>query len=322
MMKTYKFGIIGAGFIANRFTTVLKENERANIVAVVDKDTEKARKFAEKHGVPRVLSFDELWNEELDAVYVGLPNNAHVPVTVEALNHGLNVICEKPMAMTVALMDQLLEAQKAAGRILMEGMWSRCLPVFDKINEWIQTGRIGEVRMIDSSFSENPPFVPEHRLYNPELGGGSMFDVGIYNIAYAIGLLGTPSKVDGMAVIGKTGVDEQAVITMEFENGAIAYSSCGFQTKTIADARIYGTKGYIWSPDFYKADLCVLYDDAGNEIERFTDSFTDGFVYEIEHFISLLDKGVTESDRLTLTDSMLYAKIYDELRGKWGIANY
>lgn len=316
---TYRFGIIGAGFISNRFTGVLRQNPKAQIVAVTDLCLEKAKDFAERHQIPRACTSEEFWEQDMDIVYIGLPNHAHVPMAKEALSRGIHVLCEKPMAMTEKDAVELAESAGKANRLLMEGMWTRCLPVYRKIREWIEADRIGEVRLIDSSFSGNTPFDPESRLYRKDLGGGSMFDIGVYCIEFATGLLGKPIDICGQAVIGKSGVDEQALISLQFENGAIAYSSCGFQAKTITDARIYGTKGSIWVDDFYRSPLCVLYDNDQKQVERFTDSFEDGFQYEIEHVISLLEAGKTESDLNPLADTIAVAQIYDCLRKRWNI---
>lgn len=313
----YRFGIIGAGFISNRFVNVLKKFTSAQAVAVADIDLAKASAFAEKHKISKTCTMEKIWQADVDIVYIGLPNSAHVPVSKQALENGKHVLCEKPIAMTEKDARDLVETAKRHGLFLMEGMWSRCLPVYRKIQEWICAGKIGKVRLIDSSFSEKNQFLPQSRLYNKSLGGGSMFDVGIYNIDFATGLLGRPIDVDGTAFVGSTGVDEQAVISLSFKNGAIAYSSCGFQAKTIADARIYGSNGFIWVKDFYKSNLCILYDNDSNEIERFTDVFDDGFQYEIEHVLQQLDHGKTESDLITLEDSIISAQIYDKLRTKW-----
>ena len=313
----YRFGIIGAGFISNRFTTVLKQNANAEIVAVTDVVLERAQDFAAKHEIPAACTAEEFWKQDMDIVYIGLPNPAHVPTAKEALSHGLHVLCEKPMAMTEKEALDLIDTAKQANRLLMEGMWTRCLPVYQKIQQWIRDGKIGSARLLHSSFSGAVAFDPNSRLYKKELGGGSMFDIGVYSIEFATGLLGKPKEICGQAHVGSTGVDEQAVISLMFEDGAIAYSSCGFEAQTSPDAWIYGTKGSILVKDFYKSNLCVLYDSEGNEIERFEDFFEDGFQYEIEHVMDLLESGKTESEIVPWEDTILSAQIYDYLRKQW-----
>ncbi len=321
MEKVLRFGIVGAGFISTRFTSVLKGAIGVEPVAVAEMDSEKAKEFSQKFGIANVYSSAEelCENSDVDAVYIGLPNHLHLPIAMQCMKMGKAVICEKPMAMTVDDAEMFRQTAQENDVLLMEGLWTNCLPVFRKVKEWIDTGKVGKVRLIDSSFCGQGVYDPNSRLFNKKMGGGALYDVGVYSVRFAMGLLGVPQKVTGVATLSETGVDELSIVNMTYLDGAIATSSCGMLVNSVARASVYGTSGSIQiEKDFYTAKQCTLYDNDGNVVQTFTDEFEDGFIYEIEHFRDLYFAGKKQSDIIPLSDTVECAKIYDSLLAQWG----
>jgi len=201
----------------------------------------------------------------------------------------------------------------------MEAMWSRFTPAFIKAREWVRDNRIGQVRLINASFCFNFPFDPKHRLYNPALAGGSLYDAGVYPIEFSTGILGeNPEKVTGVASICDTGVDDYAAFSMNFKSGALASLSCGLTAATSQDAYVYGTDGHIIVHSFLGSRKCDLLDNGNNLVESFETAFDDGFIFEIMHFAELYRNNKTESEIMPLKDTIACAGVFDELMRQWG----
>ncbi len=315
-----RFGIIGLGGISNRFASVLNTVEGVELAAVASSDEARAVEFAKKHHASRASkSYTDLLEDKgVDVVYIGLTHNFHYDIIKLCLTYGKGVICEKPMTLREKDAQELAALAKEKNVLLMEAMWSRFTPAFIKAKEWVNIGKIGRIKLIHASFCFNFPFDPSHRLFNPALAGGSLYDAGVYPIEFTTGILGeNPKQVSGFASFCETGVDDYAAFTMSFESGTLASLSCGITAVTNRDVHIYGTDGHIIVYDFLGARKCELLDNDNNLIERFETSFDDGFIFEIEHFADLFRNGKTESDVMPLKDSIACAGVFDELMRSW-----
>jgi predicted dehydrogenase len=319
---TVRFGIIGLGIIAARFATVLNTVPGVQLTAVASSDPAKAAAFAEKFGAPKAYDnyLDLIRDSEVDVIYIGLTHNFHYEVTKLCLNLDKPVLCEKPFVTRQKDAVELAELAKARKVLLMEAMWTRCIPTFQKAKQWVHSGRIGAVKLIEASFCFNTPFNPEHRLFNPKLAGGSLFDAGVYPIEFTTGILAeNPSSVKGVANLCPTGVDDFAAMVMRFESGALATLSSGLTAITERNARIYGPAGHIVVYNFLGPRKCELYDNEHQLVECFEADFQDGFIYQIEHFAALYRNHKTESDLVPLADTIACAGIFDELLRQWGL---
>lgn len=317
-----KFGIIGLGAIAARFASVLNTVEGVELVSVASRDQNKAEDFAKKFGAKKAYnSYDDLVTDsEVDVVYIALTHNFHFEAIKLCLNNKKGVLCEKPLAINKKDADELVALSKEKNMLLMEAMWTRFIPAFKKAKEWVSSGRIGDVKLVNASFCFNVPFNPENRLFNPNLAGGSLFDAGVYPIEFTTGILGeNPTLVNGFCKVGKTGVDEFVTMNMSFESGALATLSCGITGNTNRDAYIYGTTGYVVVHDFLCSKKAEIYDNKNELVEKFEEDFKDGFIYEIQHFEDLYRNNKIESDIVPLKDTVACAGIFDELMNQWGM---
>ncbi|MDL2206938.1 Gfo/Idh/MocA family oxidoreductase [Eubacteriales bacterium OttesenSCG-928-N13] len=318
-----RFGIIGTGVISTRFGGVVAKTDGVTLHAVADTNEAMAAKFAETYGVPQVYhNIDALLQDkDVDVVYIGAPTSFHTFMAKRAILCGKAVISEKPMSMTAADAESLKALAEANDCFLMEGMWTLCMPAVLQAKKWIEAGRIGRVRQIYSEFSFRAPYTPAQRLFNPALGGGSLFDVGVYCIFLSNFIMGSaPTTVCGVADIAPTGVDVNAAFTLKYPTGGIASGVCGFQARSNTNAWIYGSDGSIWLDDFYRCQCAELRDQDGNVVERFEESCEDGFAYEIKHVRDLLLAGKTQSPLIPLQASVDCAKVYDQLLTQWGIS--
>ena len=320
---TTKFGIIGLGSISNRFAAMMKFVPGVELAAVAASDPARAQAFAQKHGAKKVhASYEDVIRDpDVDVVYNGLTNNFHYEFTKLCLENHKAVLCEKPLVATQAEAEELAALAKANQTFLMEAMWTRCMPAFRKAKEWVKAGRIGEVKLITANFSYRAEQDPENRQFSPTLMGGSLFDVGIYPIDFATGILSEyPASVTGLAKISATGIDESDSVAMSFASGAMVSFNCGFTVEAANEAVVYGTKGHIVFEDCYGPEWCEMYDEENHLLERFADPVRDGFVFQIEHCAEMINNGRLESDLMPLQDTVVSAGIFDTLRRQWGLA--
>ena len=317
-----RFGIVGLGIISNRFATVLKTAEGVELTAVASRDQTRSEAFAKKFGASKayVSYLDLIKDDEVDIVYDGLTHNFHYEITKLCLEHHKAVLCEKPFVTSQKDAKELVELAKKNHTLLMEAMWTRCMPAFKKSKEWVKTGKIGQVKLITANFTYKTAFDPQNRLFNPKLAGGSLFDVGIYPLDFATGILAEyPEKVAGLARISSSGVDELAAITLSFASGALASLNCGFTVESARDTIVYGTEGHLVLENCFGPQNCQLYDAKNRLVESFSEPVPDGFIYQIRHCADLFRNGKLESDLIPLQDTIFSAGVFDTLRKQWGL---
>ncbi len=312
-----RFGILGAGKISRRFAAVLAESQEAELYAVAARDELRARDFAAHFDAETSYgSYAALLEDEnVDAVYIGLTHDLHFRWTKAALLSGKPVLCEKPMAVSAGEAEALIALSREKQVLLMEAMWTRCLPAVRRAARWVRGGLIGPVRLIRADFCFDAPFDPTSRLYDPALCGGALLDAGVYPIEFAMGILGEhPEAVSGLALPSETGVDALDLIALRFPSGAMAHLSCAVNLALPGDAQILGENGSVLVRDFVRSTRAELYDEAGEPVATFTEDAGDGFLYEIDHFCQLLRQGALESPLVPLDDTLACAKVFDQLR--------
>jgi len=319
---TVKYGIIGLGQISRRFASALNTVKGMELTAVASRDVSRTEVFAREFGAKKVhASYQDLIEDnEVDVVYIGLTHNLHFEFTKKCLEMHKPVLCEKPLVTNQKDAEELTALAKNRQTLLIEAMWTRCMPAYQKAQEWVKSGKIGQVKLITANFCYRAPYDPNHRIYNRETAGGSLYDVGIYPIDFSIGIMKEyPQSVSGSALIAPNGVDESAAFSMRFGSGALANLACGFNVRAMEEAIIYGTTGRIILDNCYGPQTCFRYDENLKLKEKFSERVRDGFVYEIRHCADLLEKGKIESDLIPWQDTIVSAGVFDSLNKQWGI---
>ena len=314
-MKT-RFGIIGLGHIGSKMATDLGNSSAGQLYGVAARDVNKAESFAKQYGAEKVYAdYDALIHDaDIDVVYIATTNDTHYNLVKKCLEMGKPVLCEKPMVTNKAQAIELAELARSKNTLLVEAMWTRFNPVYNKAKEWIAEGKIGKVSLVNASFCFNSPFNPASRLYNKELGGGAIFDVGVYVIAFALGILGEkPEEVTAAINYAQTGVDDFAAISMKYPSGAVAGISCGLTSTIKRDAYIYGSDGYVYLEEFWHPASVKVFNNSGEITDSFSIQVSDRFNYQIEHICELINNGKTESDLMPLDDTIEVAGIFDKL---------
>lgn len=317
-----KFGIIGCGHIAKRFAKNLAISKGGELYSAAARDVERAQALIDEFGgnVAYGNYLDLICDENVEIVYISLIHNLHFEVAKLCVEHGKAVICEKPFFLTKSEAVELAELAYTKNILIMEAMWTRCLPAFLKSKEWIKNGKIGEVKLIDAAFCFQFPLTEQtkaHRLYNPKTAGGALLDVGVYPYEFITGILEEkPVEIQAVVQKASTGVDETICMSMLFNSGAIGNAKASIAVNTSDIAYIYGTKAHIKIDRFYAATSCELIGNDGELLQKSTEPCDDGFIYEIEHICELYRAGKTESPLIPISDSIDFAEAADIIRSK------
>ena len=257
-MSKLNWGLLATGGIAHAFARGLATSRTGELLAVGSRTQESAERFGEEFGVPRRYGSYEglLADPEVQAVYICPPHPMHLEWAVKAAEAGKHVLCEKPLGMNQAQARQIIEAARQHDVFLMEAFMYRCHPQTPRLVELLREGLIGEVRMIQASFSFAGSDDPTGRHLNKALGGGGILDVGCYPasmvrlIAGAAtgGQFAEPLEVKGTAHFGATEVDEYAVAVARFPGGILAELATGVRVNHENVVRVFGTQGKIEMP--------------------------------------------------------------------------
>ena len=261
-MEKIKWGIIGPGSIANNFADGLSGSYSGQLVGIASKNDERRKSFADKYSVHedfRFETYDDIINSEhIDAIYISTPHTLHAEWTIKAAGKGKHVLCEKPGAVNFQEGKKVIEAVDEAGVFYMEGFMYRCHPEIPKLIELIKNKTIGDIISVESSFGfDMGKTIPDHRLFNKDLAGGGILDVGLYPVSFSRLVAGAatgdkflePEILNADGKIGETGVDEIAHANLKFKNGVEAKVSTAIMMNMKNNATIIGTKGVIELPD-------------------------------------------------------------------------
>ncbi|HXU86221.1 MAG TPA: Gfo/Idh/MocA family oxidoreductase [Verrucomicrobiae bacterium] len=229
-MTRLHWGIIGPGRIAPRVARALVDNARGELRAVASRDLERARAFAAAHGATTSYGSYEalLADPTIDVVYIALPNHLHAPWSIRALDAGKHVLCEKPLALSVAEVDAIAEAAARNDRIAVEAFMYLHHPQIHTALEIVGSGTLGDLQVIDATFSFFLDYPDDPRI-DPAMGGGSLWDVGCYPVSIARRIAGRePDAVAAFARFDERGVDRTFVGQLRFPGGLLALFDSGF----------------------------------------------------------------------------------------------
>lgn len=319
-----KWGIIGPGNIAKEFAEDLKhvQKEKCFVGPVLGKHHQHTDEFVKQFkGAVTVDNFDEFLNEKPDVVYIATPHPLHCEQTISCLKNKIPVLCEKPLAINEKQVSDVIAASNNSNTFLMEGMWTRFLPSFQFLFNIIQSGTIGEVLHVHADMSFIAEKDMNNRFFNPELGGGSLLDVGVYPVYLSYFLLGIPDAVFACGKVNELHIDETCGIMLKHNNGNYAMLESSIITQTEGSAWIYGSEGTIhikkpWTEQPEKIEVIINNESSFRHIPQWTGR---GFQYEVEEVITCLNEGKIESDIIPHQSSLSVVKIMDEVRKQLNI---
>jgi predicted dehydrogenase len=322
-MGNTRWGIIGTGKIAKEFAAALHDTPGAVLAGVSSRSSASAEAFAQEHGVAQAYgSYQALVDSpDIDLVYIATPHTEHAANALMALDAGKGVLCEKPFTMNHAEAGQVVEKARAKNLFLMEAMWSRFMPALAEVQRIIASGEIGRVNQVTADFGFTAAFDPAHRLFNRELGGGALLDLGIYPLSIAAALLGPVTSVTAQAEIGATGVDLTTGFILRHEGGGVSACACSLTAHTPVELTVSGPGGFIrMNSRFHHPESITVTRADGVARTIATPFLGNGYVHEVIEAQRCWQAGMMESPGMTHADTLALMKVLDTIRAQIGLA--
>lgn len=329
--RKIRWGLLGAGKILYRWMKGAAQAEDMEIVAVASRTPERARKMAETFGIPEAVSYEEmLAREDIDIVYIPVPHTAHKELALRAMKAGKAVLVEKPAGINAGEFAEMAACAKENHVFLMEAVWTRFFPILEVLESYIGENGIGEIRAIQSNFCSRDEYSKSGRVFDPQQAGGALLDLGVYNLHFVKTLLKkNPVRLMGLASMDTDDlhikVDEQEACIAQYDKGELAMMCSAVRTAMEDTAYIYGTKGYMVVPRFWKPTMLEIHLDGQVKTEKREVSQKipgiedEGYQYEIRHVNQCLREGLTESPIQTWQETMDILGQCDQLRADWGL---
>lgn len=323
MSQKVRWGIIGLGKIAHKFAADLQLSDTAMLHGVASRSMEKAIAFAKRYKAQKAYnSYEALAQDpEIDVIYIATPHVFHFENTMLCLKQNKAVLCEKPLGVNSTQVQTMIAEAQARNVFLMEAIWTRFMPSYQKVLKLLQEETIGEIISIRADFGFLGEPNPESRLFNKKLGGGSLLDIGIYPIFLSLLVLGMPSEIKTMARMTPTEVDSFCAMLFDYENGAKAILESTFEVDTPTEGYIFGSKGSIkLHRRFHHANTITLFKDDVETVFELPHS-GNGYIHEIEDVNGCIRNGETENSKLPLAFSAQLMTIIDRVKAQIGL-NY
>ncbi|RYX84423.1 oxidoreductase [bacterium] len=329
-----RWGILGTGSIAKTFARGVRDSQTGTLVAVGSRSQESADQFANEFEIPsRHASYEALLADaDVEAIYIATPHPLHAQWAVKIAEAGKHILCEKPLTLTHGEAMQVVQAAQNAGVILMEAFMYRCHPQTAKLVELVQSGIIGDVQFIQASFGFRAGFNPNSRLYNNELGGGGILDVGCYAVSMSRLIAGAatgqgfaePLKVVAQGRVGESGVDEVAAATLSFPGGITAQVSTAVAVNLENTVRIFGTEGQLFVPSPWMCrptDGAIKIIVSGKENREIViEADRSLYAYEADIFAQSVAQGSVVAPAMSGADALGNMKALDEWRKAVGVS--
>lgn len=323
MTDSIKWGIIGTGNIAHQFARGLQAVPDAELVAIASRSQERADEFGKEFDIKhRHPSYEALaQNDEVQAVYIATPHTYHKDNTLLCLNHNKHVLCEKPFAVNTGEAREMVNLARDRKRFLMDAVWTRFFPIMVKLREILAQGVIGDVILAQADFGFRMKEVnPDHRLFNPELAGGALLDVGIYPVQFASMVYGKqPRDIVSQVTIGETGVDELSVMVFKYDDYEMATLTTAIRLSTPHEARIMGTKGIISIPDWWHPTEMMVHVNGKDPKIHKMEIEGNGYNYEAIEVGRCIREGIIESDVMPLDETLNIMGTMDRIRKDWDL---
>lgn len=325
MSKIINWGILGTGRIAKKIASDLKHVDNAKLIAVGSRSREAADKFAAEFNIEFSHdSYEALAaNKEVDVIYIATPHVFHYENTLLCLQHKKAVLCEKPFAMNKKQVMAMIETAKEQDVFLMEALWTKFLPHYQKMKELILNETIGNVTCVQANFGFKLQSSSPLRLSDASLGGGTLLDIGIYNVFLALSILGKPDDIKASVTLSANGIDEQCAVLFSYKNGAMAQLFSSFNSTIPIEANIFGTKGNIKLTNrFYEPSSAVqLAAEGSSEYKNIAveNEGGSGYQYEAAHVTACLLQNLKESPVMRFEDSLALIDTLDAIRKYVGL---
>ena len=335
--NSFTWGLVGPGKIAHQFAEAVHRLPGSQLGLVYGRDLARAEAFAAHwmrddefgNGKPRFTADLQalLDDATIDAIYIATPHAQHGEFIAACLNAGKPVLCEKPLVPHLALGERLVALARERNVFLMEAVWTRFLPIYKTVQAWLQAEAIGPLRGIQSAFCFPGTYDANGRMYNPALAGGSLLDLGIYNLTVtrwvmqqALGACPEPISIQASGRLAPTGVDHHVSATLNFPGDVASQFICGFDSCADNGLRIFGERGVIRLAEYFHGAVEASLQLKGEAVQTVHAPLRiNGFEGEIEEAQACIRAGLIESPTISHADTLATLGWMDEIRRQVGV---
>ena len=319
MKENLNWAVLGTGVVANEMAASLKKAGKT-FYAVGNRTHSKAIDFAEKHGIGKVYDdFHEMFHDEnVDIIYITTPHNTHIEFMKEALKNGKHLLVEKSITLNSEELDEAIRIADEKQVVLAEAMTIFHMPIYKKLKALIDSGAMGELRMIQMNFGSYKEYDMENRFFNKNLAGGALLAIGVYAISFARWFMSEkPNQVVSQVKYAPTGVDEQAGILMMNEKQEMVTIALTLHSKQPKRGMISCDKGYIELMEYPRGQKAVITYTETGEQEVIEEGRTEDALYYEMLDMEAAVKGNKEVTHLNLTKDVM--DIMTGIRREWGL---
>ena len=317
----FRIGIIGAGWIARKMARGIAPLKDVEVYAISSRSLEKARSFAEEHDIPVAYgSYEEMTQDpKVDLVYVATPHSHHYEHAMLALQNGKPVLVEKAFTANAAQAERLIAEARKRNLFIAEAIWTRYMPLSHKIREIMESGIIGEPRIITATLCymmEN-----KERIVKPELCGGALLDLGVYTLNFARMYFGTDIvRTVSNCHIGPTGMDMHECISLSYADGKMANLQSGALCLNDRQGIISGTEGYIRVDNINCPENIQVYRNY-ELVQTYTKSpdMVNGYEYQVLEAKRCIENGLIESPMMPHEEIISIMRLMDSFRREWNV---
>lgn len=317
-MKEMKWAVLGTGVIANEMAAAMKK-KGGNIYAVGNRTYPKAVAFAEKYGIGKVYNdMNEMFTDpEVDIIYITTPHNTHIDFMRKAIQNGKHILVEKSMTLNSRELDEAMSLAKEKGVVIGEAMTIYHMPIYKKLREILDSGKLGKVNLITMNFGSFKDYDMSNRFFNRELAGGAMLDIGVYALSFIRFFMSEkPDKLLSQVKSAPTGVDEQAGLLLMNSAGQMATVMLSLHSKQPKRGMISCENGYIEVMEYPRAwEASITYTDTGKTEVITAGDNSDALAYELADMESAV-RGGTDCMYLDYTRDVM--DMMTEFRYSWG----
>lgn len=320
MDKNLNWAVLGTGVIANQMAQALQKMGK-KLYSVANRTHSKALSFAEKYGVEKVYdSIDEVFTDEnVDIIYITTPHNTHIQYIRKALENKKHVFCEKAITLNSDELEEAVKLAEENGVIIAEAMTIWHMPLYKKLWQIAQSGKLGKLQVIQLNFGSFKDYDMSNRFFNINLAGGALLDIGVYSLSLARSFMSSqPTEVKSQVKFAESGVDEQASIIMMNDESEMATITLSLHSKQPKRAVISFEKGYIEITEYPRADKAFIVDAETGEKTEITEGETElALMYEMEDMEHAVKSG--DLSGLKLDNTIDVMQIMTDLRKEWGL---
>jgi len=313
-----KIGILGAGSIARKMSETIRAMTTVEACAIASRDGKRARAYAEQYGFRKAYDSYEalLADPEVQLVYIALPHSHHYEYARRSLEAGKHVLCEKSFTVDARQARALCSLAREKNLLIAEAIWTRYMPSRRMIDEIVASGVIGEVTSLTCNLGY--PLEDVKRIWDVNLAGGALLDVGVYVINFARMVFGREMTSVTASAAFEMGVDKIDSITMMFSGGKVATGQASVCAALNRRGCIFGTKGYIEVENINNPERIRVFDREYREIAVYEppEQIT-GYEYEVEACVRAIESGASECPEMPHLETIRIMEIMDQIRKSW-----